>query len=119
VRLFVAPLYVWLPPAAGALLFAMAVARTLRLRGDRGGCGCEVDHGPEPKAQLTYALVLLIPIIAAVSVDPRQFSSDGLRKRLGLGEIGCYGLGRKLRQQIQAGGGLQFAHGRKTITGKV
>lgn len=81
VRFFVASLYVWLPPTAAVLLFAMAVARALQLRGNRGESCCDEAHAPAPKAQLFYALIILIPIVAAVSVDPRQFSTEGMRKR--------------------------------------
>ena len=80
VRFFVASVYVWLPPSAALLLFAMGVARVLQLRGSRGECCCDEAHAPAPKAQLFYALIILIPVIAAISVDPRQFSSEGMRK---------------------------------------
>lgn len=82
VRLFVAASYVWLPPAAGVLLLAMAVARLVRLRPGCAGDACADAHKPPTSARrVLYALVLLLPVGLALAINPQQFSADGVRKR--------------------------------------
>jgi uncharacterized repeat protein (TIGR03943 family) len=82
VRLFVAPVYVWLPPAAGGLLLAMAAARLAGLRRTPGDGGCNHVHGPQTGAKrIQYSIALLIPVCLALAVNPQQFSAEGMRKR--------------------------------------
>jgi uncharacterized repeat protein (TIGR03943 family) len=82
VRLFVAPVYVWLPPAAGMLLVAMTLARLSGLRRGEAHCGCGHPHGgPSGVRRVVYAVVVLIPVGLALSVNPQHFSADGVRKR--------------------------------------
>jgi hypothetical protein len=81
VRLFVAPAYVWLPPSAGVLLLAMALARLVGLRRAAHLC-CDDDcHSASNKKRLMYATGLLIPVFLAVVINPQQFSAEGVRKR--------------------------------------
>lgn len=82
VRLFVAPVYVWLPPTAGVLLVVMALARTVSLWHGDASCGCgHVHDGPTGLRRSMYAFVILIPIALALAVQPQQFSAEGVRKR--------------------------------------
>ncbi len=82
VRLFVAPVYVWLPPTAGVLLFVMALARTAGLWHGETNCGCgPASGGPTDIRRTIYAVVVLIPIALALAVQPQQFSTEGVRKR--------------------------------------
>jgi len=82
VRLFVAPLYVWLPPTAGVLLLAMAAARLSSLRRGRADCGCDHTHGSQAGVKrIQYSIVLVVPVVLALAVNPQQFSAEGMRKR--------------------------------------
>ena len=82
VRLFVAPVYVWLPPAAGVLLLGMAAARVSSLRRRRADCACDHTHGPQTSVKrIQYSVVLLIPVCLALAVNPQHFSAEGVRKR--------------------------------------
>lgn len=82
VRLFVAPVYVWLPPTAGVLLSVMALARTAGLWRGETTCGCgPATGGPTDLRRISYAVVVLIPIALALAVQPQQFSTAGVRKR--------------------------------------
>jgi uncharacterized repeat protein (TIGR03943 family) len=79
VRFFLAPIYVWLPAFAAVALLAMAAGRLWVLMRERTTCCCEAVASPTARA--IYAIVLLVPVVMALTVDPRQFSADGMRKR--------------------------------------
>jgi uncharacterized repeat protein (TIGR03943 family) len=83
VRLFVAPIYVWLPPATGAVLLLLAAARLSGVFRRSAGCACSCPTEAAPgRTRFAYPIVLLIAIATAIAVDPRQFSAEGVRKRL-------------------------------------
>ncbi|MFZ5833174.1 MAG: hypothetical protein ACOY3P_24060, partial [Planctomycetota bacterium] len=79
VRLFVAPAYIWLPAAAAVLLGLMTLARFWVAMKGAAACGCEGHAAPWTRSLLCGAL--LAPVAFGLSVDPRQFSSEGLQKR--------------------------------------
>lgn len=75
---FVAPAYVWFPPAAALLLGLMAVARMLRGK-IQSACDC-AEHGSRAVRWL-FTAALLVPIALALAADPQEFSAEGMRKR--------------------------------------
>ena len=76
---FVAPSYVWMAPAAAALILAMAAARIVATRAD-GDCDCAEDHhGRIPL--WACSLAILAGVVLAVAVDPRGYSAEQMRKR--------------------------------------
>lgn len=80
VPMFVAPAYVWLPPAAAVLLGLMGLARLRLVLQQGGACGCDCGPAPGP-ARWLFSAALVAPIVAALVVDPQQFSTEGVRKR--------------------------------------
>jgi uncharacterized repeat protein (TIGR03943 family) len=76
---FVAAAYVWMAPAAAALILAMAAARFLSASGDNS-CGCEEDHRGRIPLWLCAATILA-SVAMAVVVDPKAYSMDQMRKR--------------------------------------
>jgi uncharacterized repeat protein (TIGR03943 family) len=76
-RFFVAPAYLWMPPAAAGLLLAMGAARLWSLRA-AFDCG---DHGGSASSRTLFAAVLIAPVVIGLLVNPQQFSPDGVRKR--------------------------------------
>lgn len=88
VRYHVAAAYVWLPPAGATVLALMWAARLAA--GPRAGADC-CDHGcpsegPSPRKAITAAMICLAilatPIALALAVQPKEFSPEGMRKRL-------------------------------------
>jgi uncharacterized repeat protein (TIGR03943 family) len=79
VRLFVAPAYIWLPPAAAVLLAAMALARLRQVLQRGTDCDCAA-HAAGPMRWL-LAAALAAPVALGAAVDPQQFSPKGVRKR--------------------------------------
>jgi uncharacterized repeat protein (TIGR03943 family) len=77
-RFFLAPAFVWLPPAAAVLLMAMSAARW---RAGAAACECGDDHSGSTTMRWLYAMVLVVPLVFALAVNPHQFSSEGVRKR--------------------------------------
>lgn len=77
-RFFLAPAFVWLPPAAAALLLAMSAAR---LRVGAAACECGDDHSGSTTMRWLYAIVIVVPLLFALAVNPHQFSTEGVRKR--------------------------------------
>jgi len=77
---FLAPAYLWLPPAAAVVLGAMALARVVGMVRRRGPCACEVAHS-SAGSQLLCALVLLGAVAVGGAVRPTQFSPEGMQKR--------------------------------------
>jgi uncharacterized repeat protein (TIGR03943 family) len=80
-RFFLAPGFVWLPPAAAVLLLAMGAARWLALHAGAATCECDDDHSGPAAMRWLYALVIIMPLAFALGVNPRQFSTEGVRKR--------------------------------------
>jgi uncharacterized repeat protein (TIGR03943 family) len=80
VRLFVVPAYAWFSMAGALLLAAMGVARVLA--GPRGCGWCELhEHTPWRLPTSACAVLLVVPIVLVVAVNPRRYSPEGLRKR--------------------------------------
>jgi uncharacterized repeat protein (TIGR03943 family) len=77
-RFFLAPAFVWLPPAAAVLLLAMSAAR---LRAGATVCECDNDHTGSTTMRWLYATVLVVALLFALAVNPHQFSTEGVRKR--------------------------------------
>lgn len=77
-RFFLAPGFVWLPPAAAVLLLAMSAARW---RAGAAACECGDDHSGPAAMRWLYAVVLVVPLVFALAVSPHQFSTEGVRKR--------------------------------------
>ena len=80
-RFFLAPGFVWLPPGAGMLLLAMSAARWLVVRAGGGVCECGEDHSGSMAMRWLYAIAIMVPLVFALAVNPRQFSSAGMQKR--------------------------------------
>jgi len=93
-RVFVAPGYVWLTPAAAVALAAMCLARLLAAIGGgrsehghehpAGGAAEHAHSGDHHGGHLPLAVsavVLLVPVVLAVWIDPQQLSAEGARKR--------------------------------------
>jgi uncharacterized repeat protein (TIGR03943 family) len=79
-RFFVAGSYVWLTPATAIIVLTMAVARLrAQLRG-QGGCGCG-DHQPGRFSKTACMTVILVGVGFALTVNPQQYSADGVHKR--------------------------------------
>ncbi len=78
-RFLVRP-YLWLPPIAALILLAMGAARLIAHRRGKALCECERRDGWQV-SRLTGAAILIVPIIVALWVNPRQFSPEGARKR--------------------------------------
>lgn len=77
-RFFLAPGFVWLPPAAAVLLLAMSAAR---FRAGSAACECGDDHSGSTTMRWLYAFVIIVPLVFALAVNPHQFSTEGVRKR--------------------------------------
>ena len=79
-RMFVAGSYVWLTPATAMIILAMTAAQLMAQRRTPCGCACH-GHQPVriPPAACTAAILLGIGF--AVTVNPRQYSADGVEKR--------------------------------------
>ena len=80
-RFFLAPGFVWLPPTAAVLLLAMSAARFCALRAGGAACGCEDDHSNPATMRWFYAIVIVVPLLFALILNPHQFSTEGVRKR--------------------------------------
>lgn len=80
VQLFVAPAYKWLPLAAAIVLSLMAWARLRSVLGGDEGCQCD-DHDQPSLTRALFSAALLAAMAAALVVDPRQFSTEAVRKR--------------------------------------
>lgn len=80
-RFFLAPGFVWLPPAAAMLVLAMSAARWLAFRAGGAACGCGDSHSGSTAMRWLYALVLVVPLGFALAVNSQQFSPEGVRKR--------------------------------------
>jgi len=78
---FLAPAYLWLPPAAAVVVGVMALVRLAGLFRRHDACHCEGHHASRG-SQLFYAAVILGAVAAGGAVRPRQFSDEGMRKRL-------------------------------------
>lgn len=80
VHLFVAPMYIWLSAAAAVALFAMGAARLLaHFQGYVSG---EMEEQSAWQVPVSACVVILIlPVVLAVAVNPRGYSQEGLRKR--------------------------------------
>ena len=87
VRYFVATDYLWLPPAGAVALALMGLARlTASPAAGSGCCDCDCSGGEKSsrKAVVTAAIslvILVVPIALALAVQPKEFSSEGMRKR--------------------------------------
>jgi uncharacterized repeat protein (TIGR03943 family) len=81
-RFFLAPGFVWLPPAAAVLVLAMSAARFLALRAGGAACECGDGHSGSTTMRWLYAVVLVVPLVFGLAVNPRQFSPEGVRKRI-------------------------------------
>ena len=81
VRFFVASYYVWLSPAAAVALLAMCAIR-LRAHLD-GYVSGELDEEAKVwQVPLSACVVIVvIPIVLALAVNPTRYSAGGLRKR--------------------------------------
>lgn len=77
-RFFLAPAFVWLPPVAAVLLLVMGAARW---RAGATACECGDDHSGPAAMRWFYAIVLVVPLVFALTVNPHQFSTEGVRKR--------------------------------------
>jgi uncharacterized repeat protein (TIGR03943 family) len=81
VEVFLAPMYVWLPPTAALLLAMMAVARLGAVVHWAGGnCDCDCSSATSPVRWL-FCSALVVAVVAALAIDPQQFSTDCVRKR--------------------------------------
>ena len=85
VPFFVAPAYLWMTPATAVVLFAMAAAclvtRAVARGRNRGeSCDCH-GQGASWAWQAVCAAILIVPIVFGLTVNPRRFSPEGLRKR--------------------------------------
>ena len=80
-RFFLAPGFVWLPPAGGMLLLGMSAARLLSVRAGGGVCECGDEHSGSIAMRWVYAMAIMVPLVFALAVNPRQFSSAGMQKR--------------------------------------
>jgi uncharacterized repeat protein (TIGR03943 family) len=80
-RYFLAPVFTWLPPGAALLLAAMGVGRLLAFRAGGKGCECDDHHSGSIPMRWLYAIVLAVPLVFALAVNPHQFSTEGVRKR--------------------------------------
>ncbi|MCX6906950.1 MAG: TIGR03943 family protein [Verrucomicrobia bacterium] len=80
-RFFLAPVFIWLPPAAAVLLLAMSAARLFAFRARGATCECDDNHSGSTAMRWFYTIVIIVPLVFALAVNPRQFSSEGVRKR--------------------------------------
>ena len=85
---YLAAQYLWLPPAGALALALMVLARWTAGPATRDACCCDGDCSSQPdssrKAVFTASVCLLImaiPIALALAVQPKEFSSEGMRKR--------------------------------------
>lgn len=79
VRLFLAPIYIWLTPMAAVSLYAMAIAR---LRAHRQGyVSGELEEASAWQVPLWVCVsILLLPVVLAVVVNPQGPSVELARK---------------------------------------
>ena len=80
IRAFLAPDYVWLTPAAAAVLAAMFVARLFGYTRGAASCACHTG-GSGGKTTSACAAALILPVVMALVVNPTQLSPEGARKR--------------------------------------
>jgi uncharacterized repeat protein (TIGR03943 family) len=80
-RYFLTPGFWWLPPAAGVLLAAMGAGRLLAFRAGGRGCECDASHSGATPMRWLYAVVIVVPMVFALAVNPHRFSAEGVRKR--------------------------------------
>jgi uncharacterized repeat protein (TIGR03943 family) len=78
VHAFLAASYAWLPPSAAALLVLMALAR---LGAVRGGAACDGHAHSSGFLRWLLTAALVMPIVAGLAIDPRQFSVQGVKRR--------------------------------------
>ena len=78
VQAFLAASYGWLPPTAAALLVLMALAR---LRDLRSGTACDGHAHSAEFLRWVLTAALIMPIVAGLAIDPRQFSVQGVKRR--------------------------------------
>jgi len=78
-RFLVAP-YDNLVPLAALVLLAMCAARFVAHLRVRPSCACH-EHGSPGRSRFVCAAILIVPIICALWVNPKQFSAEGARKR--------------------------------------
>lgn len=80
VRFFVAPKYVWFSLASSVALFAMAIAR---LRAHfQGYVSGEMEEQSSWQVPVSACVVvLLLPVVLALKVQPTSYSSEGFAKR--------------------------------------
>lgn len=78
-RFLVAP-YDNLPPLAALVLLAMGAARLVVHVRRQASCECH-EHASPGGSRFVCAAILIVPIICALWVNPKQFSAEGARKR--------------------------------------
>ncbi len=84
---YLATQYLWLPPAGAVALLLMGLARLTASPATGGNCcdgDCSTGTGSSRKAVFTASVsfvILVAPIALALAVQPKEFSSEGMRKR--------------------------------------
>jgi len=78
-RFLVVP-YDNLPPLAALVLLAMGAARLVAHLRRQTSCACH-NHGGWSGSPFVCATILIVPIVCALWVNPKQFSAEGARKR--------------------------------------
>jgi uncharacterized repeat protein (TIGR03943 family) len=77
---FLAPAYLWLPPAAAVVVAVMAAVRLMGLFCRNTSCHCE-GHQGSALSQLFCAAIILGAVAAGGAVRPAEFTNEGWRKR--------------------------------------
>jgi uncharacterized repeat protein (TIGR03943 family) len=65
---------------AAIVLFAMGIARLVGHVRKEASCACH-DHGGSGRSRFFCAAILVVPIVCALWVNPKRFSTEGARKR--------------------------------------
>jgi uncharacterized repeat protein (TIGR03943 family) len=83
---YLATQYLWLPPAGAVALLLMGLARLTASPMSASCCDgdCSTGTGSSRKAVFTASIsliILVVPIALALAVQPKEFSSEGMRKR--------------------------------------
>jgi uncharacterized repeat protein (TIGR03943 family) len=80
VKYFLAPEFLWLPLATSVALLAMAAARLRSKDHGLAGCDCHED-GVRQLPQSLCVIMLVVPMVLALVVNPTRYSSEGRKKR--------------------------------------
>ncbi len=78
--------YLWLPPAGAVALVLMGLARLTASPSASGCCDCDCSSGAKSSQKAVFTasvslVILVLPIALALAVQPKEFSSEGMRKR--------------------------------------